>query len=62
MITFELNLENMRAFMTVKTALDRPCPFCAAKSGQACKTLRGRKVRGLHKTRWLVRPSGGKSG
>lgn len=54
---FELTIENMRAFMTVKTAINRACPFCAAKPNQGCTTLGGRKRKVLHKQRIAtVRP------
>lgn len=51
-ITFELTLDNMRAFMTVKTALNRACPFCGAKPERGCTTFGGRKRKVPHKQRF----------
>lgn len=50
-ITFPLNLENMRAFMTVHTAVSRRCPFCGAKPGRGCTTLMGKKRKVFHSQR-----------
>jgi hypothetical protein len=50
--TFELTLENLAAFMTVKSAIERPCPFCAAKPNRGCTTFGGRKRKIFHKQRF----------
>jgi hypothetical protein len=51
-VTFELTLDIMRFFMTVKNALDRPCPFCGAKAQRGCTTFGGRKRKIFHKQRF----------
>lgn len=51
-VTFPLNLTTLRAFMGVNEALWRCCPFCAARPGRGCTTLRGRKRKIFHAQRW----------
>ncbi len=51
-VTFPLTLENMRGFMAVNGAIERTCPFCAAKPGRGCTTFGGRKRKALHKQRF----------